>query len=188
MQSQMQPVYGEAWETAAKKGTSAERGGRRLDLAALLSVIHGNRAIFATKLSPVDQAYATELREMRNRWAHQEPISADDTDRAFGTAARLLQSIKADEEVRALEALRGRADPHFLNGLVQIARIDSAEIYTEESLDYEAARKDGNYLVFKSYDSQGRVVNVKIHVDIVIEGAFGEIPADRGFNTVEGIE
>ena len=38
-----------------------------------------------------------ELIDVRNRWAHQNPFSGDDADRALDSTARLLTSISASE-------------------------------------------------------------------------------------------
>ncbi len=46
-----------------------------------------------------------ELRDHRNRWAHQEPFSPDDAYRAVDTAHRLLQTISA-EQARDVESLK----------------------------------------------------------------------------------
>jgi len=46
-----------------------------------------------------------ELRDHRNRWAHQEPFSPDDAYRAVDTAYRLLQAISA-EQTRDVESLK----------------------------------------------------------------------------------
>jgi hypothetical protein len=177
----MQPVYRDQWEAAAKRGTSAERENRPLDLSALLSAILSNRSIFAESLGHVGRAYASELREMRNRWAHQVPVDPKDADRTLDTASRLLRCIKANDAAAELDNLRGAAAPFLPNGLIQILRTDRDGTYTEESLDYDAVRKDGNYLILKSYDKHDQIVNVKVHIDVVIEAAFGEIPPDRGF-------
>lgn len=181
-------AFGDDWESAAKRRTSVEHGNRPLDLAALLSAIHNNKPLFVSSLSHIGQAYTSEMREFRNRWAHQEPIGEEDADRALDTASRLLCCIGADVEQREIESLRGVGAPPLLNGLVQIGRTDRHGGYTEESLDYEAAGKNGNYLKFKSYDSHGQVVNVMVHVDVVIEGAFGEISADYGFDRNEDVK
>jgi hypothetical protein len=50
---------------------------------------------FKKKLSQSDRAYVSELKEARNKWAHSEPISSDDTDRTLDTAARLCRNIAA---------------------------------------------------------------------------------------------
>jgi hypothetical protein len=47
-----------------------------------------------------------ELLDVRNRWAHQEPFTNDDTGRALDTAQRLLEAVTAPEadEVRRMKA------------------------------------------------------------------------------------
>lgn len=44
-----------------------------------------------------ERSLVSELRTFRNRWAHQEKFSSDDTDRALDSAARLLTAISAPE-------------------------------------------------------------------------------------------
>ena len=46
-----------------------------------------------------------ELRDVRNRWAHQEPFSGDDADRALDSAERLLTAVSAPQadEVRKVK-------------------------------------------------------------------------------------
>lgn len=42
-----------------------------------------------------------ELRDVRNKWAHQDAFSADDAYRAIDSVHRLLQSMSAPEAVEA---------------------------------------------------------------------------------------
>lgn len=42
------------------------------------------------------RGFASELNDVRNRWAHNESFSADDTLRALDTAERLLRAVHAD--------------------------------------------------------------------------------------------
>src|SRR5688572_7954833 len=52
---------------------------------------------FASALGYAEQALVTELRGVRNDWAHQKPITSDNTDRALDSMARLLTAISAAE-------------------------------------------------------------------------------------------
>src|SRR5688500_6927891 len=52
---------------------------------------------FATALGYAEQALVTELRGVRNDWAHQKPFTSDNTDRALDSIARLLTAISAAE-------------------------------------------------------------------------------------------
>ncbi len=50
---------------------------------------------FATTLGYAEQALVTELRGVRNDWAHQKPFTSDDTDRALDSMARILTAMSA---------------------------------------------------------------------------------------------
>jgi hypothetical protein len=117
--------------------------------------------------------------EMRNRWAHQKPISADDADRTVDTAHRLLKGIGATAEVAEIEVLRGNRSSG-VNGLVRIGRSGLDGDYHEQPLDYEHTRKDGNDLVLKCYDQTGKIVYLKMNVDVIVEAAFGDVSPDHG--------
>jgi hypothetical protein len=42
-------------------------------------------------------AWCREIRDWRNKWAHQEPFSSDDAYRALDSAERLLSAVSAPE-------------------------------------------------------------------------------------------
>jgi predicted AAA+ superfamily ATPase len=63
---------------------------------------------FGDLLSRAEQSLASEMREVRDREAHHEPLSADDAYRALDTAERLLRAIGAPEA--ADEVKRSRID------------------------------------------------------------------------------
>jgi len=50
---------------------------------------------FHDDLSRAEQNLAGELREVRNKWAHAQPFTADDTYRALDTTERLLRAVGA---------------------------------------------------------------------------------------------
>lgn len=50
---------------------------------------------FDNKLSRPQQSYASELREVRDNWAHMKSFSDDDAYRALDTAERLLAAVNA---------------------------------------------------------------------------------------------
>src|SRR5688500_8658902 len=52
---------------------------------------------FASALGFAEQALVTELRGVRNDWAHQKPFTSDNTDRVLDSMARLLTAISAAE-------------------------------------------------------------------------------------------
>ena len=70
--------------------------------------------VFRRTLGQAERTLVSELREVRNKWAHQEPFSTDDAYRALDSAARLLAAVSAPEveEVERMktELLRLRFD------------------------------------------------------------------------------
>ena len=61
--------------------------------------------VFRKTLGQAERSLVSELRDVRNRWAHQEPFSGDDTDRALDSAERLLTAVSAAQadEVRKVK-------------------------------------------------------------------------------------
>lgn len=60
---------------------------------------------FKDSLSRAEQAFAAELREARNLWAHNEPFSSDDAARILDTIERILKaanSVDSAEDARKL--------------------------------------------------------------------------------------
>ncbi|MFC7765765.1 Swt1 family HEPN domain-containing protein [Leucobacter soli] len=65
---------------------------------------------FGERLSRGEQNLAGEMREVRNRWAHDpRPFSADDTYRALDTCERLLRAIGAPSEADSVRRMRADA-------------------------------------------------------------------------------
>ena len=63
---------------------------------------------FNDHLSRTEQSWATELRDYRNKWAHNDSFNADDAYRALDTAERILRALGAP--VQAEEVKRSRVD------------------------------------------------------------------------------
>lgn len=61
---------------------------------------------FNGTLSRSQQAYASELRETRNRWAHMQAFSSDDTIRALSTIEYLLNAVNAPDSAADVRKLR----------------------------------------------------------------------------------
>ena len=93
---------------AKDAGNGTSRAYDRTDVQNQLRVLTESLAPgwlpFDNHLSRAEKSLASELREVRNQWAHQKPFSADDTYRALDTAERLLRATNAvaqADEVRA---------------------------------------------------------------------------------------
>jgi len=70
--------------------------------------------VFRQTLGHTERSLVSELRDYRNKWAHQESFSSDDTYRSLDSAGRLLTAISApqadDIEKMKTELLRLRFD------------------------------------------------------------------------------
>ena len=74
------------------------------DVAVVLRLIWDNwHDAFSGTLGRSDRSLVSELRDHRNKWAHQEPFSSDDAYRALDSVQRLLTSISAPQ-VREIDA------------------------------------------------------------------------------------
>ena len=62
-------------------------------------------AVFRQTLGQAERTLVSELRNTRNKWAHQENFSSDDAYRALDSAARLLTAVSA-KEVSDLEKMK----------------------------------------------------------------------------------
>ena len=85
------------------------------DAAGLLKLIWDNwQLVFRNILGNAERSLVSELRDHRNKWAHQESFSSDDAYRALDSASRLLVAVSApqSEELDKLkmELLRVRFD------------------------------------------------------------------------------
>ena len=85
------------------------------DAAAILVTMWNEwNSVFRKTLGHAERTLVSELREVRNRWAHQRPFSTDDAYRALDSAARLLTAVSApqadDVEKMKMELLRVRFD------------------------------------------------------------------------------
>ena len=68
--------------------------------------------VFRHMLGRVEHACVIELRDWRNKWAHQERLPTGDVDRTLDSAARLLRAVSAEAQAAEVAALRKRlAEP-----------------------------------------------------------------------------
>jgi predicted AAA+ superfamily ATPase len=68
------------------------------DAAALLKLMwQAWNDVFGRTLGRAERSLVQELRDCRNKWAHQDRFSSDDTDRALDSMARLLTAVSAPE-------------------------------------------------------------------------------------------
>ena len=69
---------------------------QELDTAALLKVMWESwNEVYRNTLGRTERTLVSELRDVRNRWAHQEPFSWDDAYRALDSTHRLLDAVSS---------------------------------------------------------------------------------------------
>src|SRR2546422_6480799 len=97
---ELRAKHGDRWPSEVRAALSGRQLGQNKDLlqdvAVLLAVMDKAwGAVFGAILGRADRNLVLELIDVRNRWAHQEPFSSDDADRALDSMARLLTSVSA---------------------------------------------------------------------------------------------
>jgi len=103
VERELKAKFGEEWETTGRASVGAvaslvAASPAAWDVAALMSIIDAQwQYVFRLKLSKADRSLIFELRDIRNKWAHQEPFTLDDTNRALDSTKRLLNSVNATE-------------------------------------------------------------------------------------------
>ncbi len=132
VEREMRAADGQQWLNEAMAGLRDGRlpldkeGEVNWDTHALLAVAWNawNR-VFAKKLGNSERTLVSELRTVRNDWAHQKPFSTDDAYRALDSVQRLLSAVSAEQaqEVDRMkqELLRVRFDEQARNETRKIA-------------------------------------------------------------------
>lgn len=85
------------------------------DAAALLKLMwEAWNDVFRRTLGPAERSLLNELRDHRNKWAHQQSFTSDDAYRTLDSAGRLLTAVSAPQsdeiEKMKMELLRLRFD------------------------------------------------------------------------------
>lgn len=108
----MTEVFGsEDWPTRMAEVDARKQGGRARKLTKtdpqvqLRAITEWGRS-FAGVLSRFQQAYASELREVRNLWAHGEQFKSEQVLRALDTMGLLLRAANAPDSAADVEAIK----------------------------------------------------------------------------------
>ena len=71
-----------------------------MDAAGLLRVMERSwNQVFRSSLGRTERSLVNELRDVRNRWAHQETFSTDDAYRALDSTQRLLAAVGSPQAI-----------------------------------------------------------------------------------------
>ena len=121
VERELKEQYQQGWFEQAKAALAAQQTslagaeGDQWDVAAILAVMWNQwNVVFRKVLGQAERTLVSELRDTRNRWAHQRPFSTDDAYRSLDSAARLLAAVSAPEAAEVdkmkMELLRVRFD------------------------------------------------------------------------------
>lgn len=93
---------------ARRSGSTQEEWFQSLDIQKLLRVMWNQwNEVFNLKLGQIGRTYVGELREARNRWAHQQPLSLEDTYRTLDRMTRFLRMVASDYAEETARMARG---------------------------------------------------------------------------------
>jgi predicted AAA+ superfamily ATPase len=94
-------------EAKGRKPTNDDERFAALDPQALLTILNNVWGeVFQADLGQAGRSYVNELKDARNKWAHQNPFTLDDTYRVFDTMTRLLEMVAAPERTETGELAR----------------------------------------------------------------------------------
>ncbi len=123
---EMEAAYGVRWQYKAVDSLrdhhfTEDGQDLRLDLQALLLIMWDQwNQVFKKTLGHAERNYISELREARNKWAHQEPFSTQSAYRILDSIQLLLKAVSASEqeyevEQQKMELLRVSFDEQARN-------------------------------------------------------------------------
>lgn len=98
VESRLQRVYGDRWTTVVRESYRDRSNSDRInwDAHAILTVMWDQwNAVFRHELGHSERSYVSELRDVRNRWAHQHQLDFFDTFRVLDSIRRLLLAINS---------------------------------------------------------------------------------------------
>jgi hypothetical protein len=109
VEREMKAVLGERWQEALSDGSP--RGPRKpgapnlADPQVLLGAMwnHWND-VFGRTLGKAERTLVSELQEVRNRWAHNDPFTGNDAYRALDSVGRLLAAVSAPQAAEVEQA------------------------------------------------------------------------------------
>jgi predicted AAA+ superfamily ATPase len=118
---ELEAKHGKYWITAVTQGWPNDlkwddgAAEPQMDVAVLLRMMWEQwNLVFKEYLGHAERSLVSELRDTRNKWAHQNTFSSDDAYRALDSAGRLLTAISAPQsdeiEKMKTELLRVRFD------------------------------------------------------------------------------
>jgi hypothetical protein len=118
---ELKAVLGLQWEAPIFDSVPKPSAGRKsivptlTDPQVLLAVMWNQwNTVFCRTLGLAERSLVSELREVRNRWAHNDAFTSNDAYRALDSVGRLLSAVSAPQAVEAeqmrMDLLRAQFD------------------------------------------------------------------------------
>lgn len=111
IERELKAAIGSSWEATVRnalRNIPAGKGPKsqaiNWDTQALLAVMEDQwQPVFTRTLGKNERTLTFELRDVRNKWAHQEAFTLDDAYRAMDSVQRLLTAVSAGDEAAEVE-------------------------------------------------------------------------------------
>lgn len=128
VERELRAAHGDKWQESVQGAIRQDRGAVKAaktgeinwDTQNLLAVMWDQwNNVFRNTLGHAERSLVSELRDIRNRWAHHKQFSSDDAYRALDSMSRLLSAVSAPQakeiEDRKMALLRVRFDEQRRN-------------------------------------------------------------------------
>ncbi len=99
VERELRAALGERWEESVRDTQrDAARKFNWDDPQLLLAVLWDQwNAVFRQTLGPAERSLVSELRDVRNKWAHNDAFASNDAQRALDSMGRLLTAVSATQ-------------------------------------------------------------------------------------------
>src|SRR5262245_16715006 len=97
---------GADWPNAVSRDGRVPKNAKADAQFLLRAMINFWRDGFSDTLGHSERSWVSELLEVRNRWAHNEKFSSDETYRALDTVQLLLNAVNAGELASQIDPVR----------------------------------------------------------------------------------
>jgi predicted AAA+ superfamily ATPase len=104
VERELKAVMGAKWQDALTEGAPRTAGGKKASQPALndphllLGAMWNQwNNVFARTLGHAERSLVSELRDVRNRWAHNDAFSGNDAYRTLDSVGRLLSAVSAPQ-------------------------------------------------------------------------------------------
>ncbi len=112
VERELKSHLGDNWQSVLPNWTQRDMRKKPLlsnlgDPSILLGIVWDQwNAVFKTTLGHAERSIVSELRDVRNRWAHNEQVSSNDAIRALDSMERLLNAVSAAEAAAEVGQMR----------------------------------------------------------------------------------